>query len=145
MPVRDSLIIDAVTKDYFAWKDVGIDDAYFVQLHYVDRKLEELYYITLSKSLIRELTGDFIYLGSKHNKKARVDYYIGSYLSLEVWNFEKQATELRYKLNSEEIENDSEIITPVDSETAVIEDKETGEFTKVTIDGDELDCKAIKR
>ena len=47
--------------------------------------------------------------------------------------------------NSEEIENDSEIITPVDSETAVIEDKETGEFTKVTIDGDELDCKAISR
>lgn len=98
VPVRDSLMIDAVTKDYFAWKDVGIDDAYFVQLHYVDRKLEELYYITLSKSLIRELTEDFIYLGSKHNKKARVDYYIGSYLSLEVWNFEKQATELRYKL-----------------------------------------------
>lgn len=45
--------------------------------------------------------------------------------------------------NSEEVENDTEIITPVDSETAVIEDKETGEFTKVTLDGAELDCKAI--
>lgn len=45
--------------------------------------------------------------------------------------------------NGEQIEKDGEIITPVDSETAVIEDKETGEFTKVTIDGDELDCKAI--
>lgn len=45
--------------------------------------------------------------------------------------------------NSEEVENDTEIITPVDSETAVVEDKETGEFTKVTLDGAELDCKAI--
>lgn len=47
--------------------------------------------------------------------------------------------------NGEEIENDDEIITPVDSETAVIEDKETGEFTKVTLDGDELDCKEISK
>jgi hypothetical protein len=37
----------------------------------------------------------------------------------------------------EEIENDSEVITPVDSKTAVIEDKETGEFTKAIIDNDE--------
>lgn len=47
--------------------------------------------------------------------------------------------------NGEEIENDDEIITPVDSETAVVEDKKTGEFTKVTIDGDELDCTEISK
>ena len=40
--------------------------------------------------------------------------------------------------NGEEIENDSEIITPVDANTAVIEDKENDEFTKVTINNDEL-------
>lgn len=99
VPVRDSLIIDAVTIDYFAW-DLGISsDVYFVQLHYVDKRLEKLYYITFSKSLFQELTEDFIYLKSKNiNKNTRVDYFIGSNLSLEVWNFEKQATEFRYTL-----------------------------------------------
>ena len=99
VPVRDSLIIDAVTVDYFAW-ELDIDsDIYLVQLHYVDRRLEKLYYITFSKNLYRELTKDFIYLKSKNlNKNTRVDYFIGSNLSLEVWNFEKPATEFRYTL-----------------------------------------------
>lgn len=47
--------------------------------------------------------------------------------------------------NGEEIENDNEIITPIDSETALVEDKETGEFTKITLDDDTLDCKAISK
>lgn len=47
--------------------------------------------------------------------------------------------------SGEEIENDNEIITPVDSETAIVEDKNSGEFTKVTLDGDELDCKPISK
>ena len=37
----------------------------------------------------------------------------------------------------EQIENDSEVITPVDSKTAIIEDKENGEFTKATLDNEE--------
>jgi len=40
--------------------------------------------------------------------------------------------------NGEQIENDSEIVTPVDANTAVVEDKENDEFTKVTINNDEL-------
>ena len=39
--------------------------------------------------------------------------------------------------SGEQIENDTEVITPVDATTAVIEDKETGEFTKATIASDE--------
>ena len=39
--------------------------------------------------------------------------------------------------SGEEVENDNEVITPVDSKTAVVEDKETGEFTKATLDGDD--------
>ena len=38
----------------------------------------------------------------------------------------------------EKIENDTEIVTPVDANTAVVEDKENGEFTKVTVNDDEL-------
>ena len=45
--------------------------------------------------------------------------------------------------NGEQIENDSEIITPVDANTAVIEDKENEEFTKVTINNNELHFRPI--
>ena len=45
--------------------------------------------------------------------------------------------------NGEQIENDSEIVTPVDMNTAVIEDKENEEFTKVTINNDELHFRPI--
>jgi hypothetical protein len=45
--------------------------------------------------------------------------------------------------NGEQIENESEIVTPVDMNTAVIEDKENNEFTKVTINNDELHFRPI--
>ncbi len=45
--------------------------------------------------------------------------------------------------NGEQIENDSEIVTPVDMNTAVIEDKENEEFTKVTINDNELHFRPI--
>ena len=37
-----------------------------------------------------------------------------------------------------EIENDNEIITPVDAKSAIVEDKETGELSKVTILNDDM-------
>jgi hypothetical protein len=45
--------------------------------------------------------------------------------------------------DGKQIENDDEVITPVDSKTAVVEDKENGEFTKVTLDGEDLEAEAI--
>lgn len=45
--------------------------------------------------------------------------------------------------NGDEIETDDEIVTPIDAKSAVIEDKETGEFTKVTLDDDTMDCSSI--
>lgn len=45
--------------------------------------------------------------------------------------------------NGEQIENDSEIVTPVDANTAVIEDKENEELTKVTINNNELHFRPI--
>ena len=41
------------------------------------------------------------------------------------------------------IDNDSEKITPIDEETAIIEDKENGEFTKATMDEEKLDVEPI--
>lgn len=45
--------------------------------------------------------------------------------------------------NGDEIETDTEIITPIDANTAVVEDKESGEYTKVTLDGEDMDLDAI--
>ena len=46
--------------------------------------------------------------------------------------------------NGDVVEKEKEIITPVDEVTAIIEDKENGEFTKATLDGeDQIDVVAI--
>lgn len=45
--------------------------------------------------------------------------------------------------NGDEIETDTEIITPIDATTAIIEDKENGEFTKATLDGEDMELDAI--
>ena len=45
--------------------------------------------------------------------------------------------------NGDEIETDTEIITPIDAKTAVIEDKENGEFTKAVMDDEVLDVTPI--
>jgi len=45
--------------------------------------------------------------------------------------------------NGDEIETDTEIITPIDATTAVVEDKESGDFTKVTLDGEDMDLNNI--
>lgn len=47
--------------------------------------------------------------------------------------------------SGEEIEEDGEIITPISDDTVVVEDKNNGEFTKVTLDGNEMDVEKISR
>ena len=45
--------------------------------------------------------------------------------------------------NGEQIENESEIITPIDSKSAVIEDKDNSEFTKATLDDNNIEVHPI--
>ena len=40
--------------------------------------------------------------------------------------------------DGEQVETDDEIITPISDDTAVVEDKENGEYTKVTVDGEDM-------
>ena len=47
--------------------------------------------------------------------------------------------------SGEEIEEDGEVITPISDDTVVVEDKNNDEFTKVTLDGDEMDVEKISR
>lgn len=43
----------------------------------------------------------------------------------------------------EETETDTEILTPIDNETVIVEDKENGQLTKVVVEDDNLDCTPI--
>jgi len=43
----------------------------------------------------------------------------------------------------EETETDTEILTPVDNDTVIVEDKENGQLTKVVVEDDTLDCTPI--
>lgn len=45
--------------------------------------------------------------------------------------------------SGEQIEDEEVIITPIDNETAVVEDKKNDELTKVTLDGEDLDVESI--
>lgn len=47
--------------------------------------------------------------------------------------------------SGEEIEEDGEVITPVSDDTVVIEDKNNNEFTRVTVDGEDMDVEKISR
>lgn len=43
----------------------------------------------------------------------------------------------------EQVETETEVITPLDDETAVVEDKENGEFTKITLDDETMNVHPI--
>ena len=45
--------------------------------------------------------------------------------------------------NGDEIETDNEIITPIDSKTAIVEDKDSNEFTKASLEGQEIELEKI--
>ena len=45
--------------------------------------------------------------------------------------------------DGQQVENDGEVITPVDSKTAIVEDKKTGEFTKAILSDDDIDVEPI--
>jgi hypothetical protein len=54
-----------------------------------------------------------------------------------------QATIEEVLENGDEKETETEILTPVDDETVIVKDKENGEYTKVTVSDDEMNCEPI--
>ena len=63
---------------------------------------------------------------------------------IRLFSEESDSAEIENAIESgEQVENDTEIITPVDATTAVIEDKENGEFTKAVMDDDALNVTPI--
>ena len=71
-------------------------------------------------------------------------YYMDRLFSEAANGIEASQSEIENAIEKgEEIESDDETITPIDATTAVVEDKESGEFTKVTLDGDEMNLDPI--
>ena len=63
---------------------------------------------------------------------------------IRLFSDESDSEEIEDAIESgEQIENDTEIITPIDAKTAIIEDKESGEFTKAVMDDEDLDITPI--
>lgn len=63
---------------------------------------------------------------------------------IRLYSEDADSAEIEKAIESgEQIETDNEVITPVDSKTAVIEDKENGEFTKATVDDENIDVHPI--
>lgn len=63
---------------------------------------------------------------------------------IRLYSEESDSAEIEKAIeNGEQIENDSEVITPIDSNTAIVEDKDNGEFTKATLDNDNVEVHPI--
>ena len=63
---------------------------------------------------------------------------------IRLYSEESDSAEIEKAIeNGEQIENETEVITPIDSKTAVVEDKDNGEFTKATLDDDNVEVHPI--
>lgn len=71
-------------------------------------------------------------------------YFMDKMFSEAVNDIEVSQGKIEDAISSgDEIETDDEIVTPIDANTAIVEDKENNEFTKVTLDGEEMQLDPI--
>ena len=86
---------------------------------------------------------DNIYCDEEETKFFSENEELTNYM-IRLYSEESDSAEIEKAIeNGEQIENESEVITPIDSNTAVVEDKENGEFTKATIDNDNVEVHPI--
>ncbi len=71
-------------------------------------------------------------------------YFMDKMFSEAVNDIEVSQDKIEDAISSgDEIETDDEIVTPIDANTAIVEDKDNNEFTKVTLDGEEMQLDPI--
>ena len=71
-------------------------------------------------------------------------YFMDKMFSEAVNDIEVSQDKIEDAISSgDEIETDDEIVTPIDANTAIVEDKENNEFTKVTLDGEDMQLDPI--
>lgn len=97
----------------------------------------------ISEEEANELTGEKTYSNAEETKFFSENEEMTNYMC-RLFSEEADEADIEKAIeNNEQVETDSEIITPVDDETAVIEDKENGEYTKATMTNDDIDLKPI--
>ena len=88
-------------------------------------------------------TEDEVYTNDARDKFFSENEEITEYM-VRLFSEESNSEEIEKAITEgEQIENDNEIITPVDSKTAIVEDKKNGEFTKATMDEDNVEVHPI--
>ena len=88
-------------------------------------------------------TDDNVYTNDAQDKFFSENEEVTDYM-VRLFSEESDSEEIEKAISEgEQIENDKEIITPVDSKTAVVEDKENGEFTKATMDDNNVEVHPI--
>ena len=88
-------------------------------------------------------TEDEVYTNDAQDKFFSENEEVTEYM-VRLFSEESDSEEIEKAIEEgEQIENDKEIITPVDSKTAIVEDKENGEFTKATMNDSEVEVHPI--
>lgn len=86
---------------------------------------------------------DDIYCDEEETKFFSATEKVTEYM-VRLYSDESDSAEIEKAIaNGEQIENETEIITPIDSKTAIVEDKDNGEFTKAEIDDDNVEVHPI--
>ena len=97
----------------------------------------------ISEEEADELTGEKTYSNHEETKFFSENEDMTEYMC-RLFSEEANEADIEKAIeNNEQVETETEIITPVDNETAVIEDKENGEYTKATMTEDDIDLKPI--
>ena len=97
----------------------------------------------ISEEEADELTGEKTYSNHEETKFFSENEDMTEYMC-RLFSEEANEADIEKAIeNNEQVETETEIITPVDNETAVIEDKENGEYTKATMTEEDIDLKPI--
>lgn len=96
-----------------------------------------------AEDMIEEKEYSGIYCDDAETKFFSENEYLTNYMQ-RLFTDASDSAEIEEAIEEGKVkENNTEKITPIDDETAIIEDKENGEFTKATIDDETVDVEPI--
>jgi hypothetical protein len=104
---------------------------------------EEIEVVPISEDEATDLTGEKTYSNVEETKFFSANEEMTEYMC-RLFSEEANHEDIENAIEKgEKVETENETINPIDSEVAVIEDKENGEFTKATMTEDEIECTPI--
>jgi hypothetical protein len=104
---------------------------------------EEIEVVPISEDEATDLTGEKTYSNAEETKFFSANEEMTEYMC-RLFSEEANHEDIENAIEKgEKVETENETINPIDSEVAVIEDKENGEFTKATMTEDEIECTPI--